>query len=147
MSSFLRIPSRVHHGLLLVTALAKRSKPDETLSLEAVATAEGVSQGYLEQIASKLREAHIIEGKRGKQGGYRLTVDPSRVTVGNIIEAIEGPISMVTCTGGDCPRSGACANEDVWHVIQQEMMHLLDSLTLEEVLDLSRHDHDDAGKQ
>jgi DNA-binding IscR family transcriptional regulator len=58
-----------------------------------------------------------------------------------VIEALEGPVELVNCTAaGGCDRKGDCSNADVWRVVQDEMLHLFDSLTIEEVMDLSRHE-------
>jgi Rrf2 family protein len=141
MTSFLKIPERVHQGLLLITAFAEAYGSKESISLESVAEWEGVSQGYLEQIVGRLRKAGLVKGKRGKSGGYRLVHDPARLTLRQVIEALEGPLEMVGCTGeAGCDRSADCNNAEVWRVVQGEMLHLFDSLTIEEVLDLSRKD-------
>ncbi len=139
MKSFLKVPQRLHNGMLLVTALAEAHEDGETLPLEAIAEREGISQKFLEQIATSLRKAALIEGRRGQGGGYRLSRNPSRITIAEVIEAIEGPLAVVDCTAGDCPRSGECSNEDIWRVIQDEMVNLLSSLTVAEALDYSRH--------
>jgi Rrf2 family protein len=133
MKSFLKAPQRVHHGLLLVTALARSYGTGAAVTLDSVAADGGVSQGYLEQVAGCLRKAGLVKGRRGKGGGYVLAVRPDRVTVGGVIAAIEGPLAIAPCVGAAtsaCPRSGHCASENVWRRVQGEIAATLNSLTI-----------------
>ncbi|MFH1077819.1 MAG: Rrf2 family transcriptional regulator, partial [Patescibacteria group bacterium] len=59
---------RAHNGLVLMTALAVAYPTKSPVSLENVAAAEGLSQGFLEDIANDLRRAKLITGRRGKGG-------------------------------------------------------------------------------
>ena len=132
MKAFLKVPQKVHHGLLLMTALARAYRAEQAVSLDTVAAGESLSQGFLEEIAGDLRRAGLIVSRRGKAGGYLLARDPRQMAVGEIIAALEGPVALVECLGAKsgCPRSGSCSNESVWRRVQGEVNRVLDGLTL-----------------
>lgn len=132
MKSFLKVPQKVHHGLLLMTALARAYRSEQAVSLDTVAAGEGLSQGFLEEIAAGLRRAGLVVSQRGKTGGYRLSRDPRQMSVGEVIAALEGPVALVECLGAKagCPRAGSCSNESVWRRVQGEVNRVLGGLTL-----------------
>ena len=63
---------------------------------------------YVEQILNKLRKAGLIKAVRGPNGGYVLAKSPDNMRVGEIIEATEGPISLVDCVSKG--KNGNCNN-------------------------------------
>jgi Rrf2 family protein len=132
MKAFLKVPQKVHHGLLLMTALARAYRLGQAVSLDTVAVGESLSQGFLEEIAANLRRAGLIVSRRGKNGGYLLSRAPRQMTIGEIIAALEGPMALVECLGAQsgCPRAGSCSNETVWRRVQGEVNRVLDGLTL-----------------
>ena len=140
MKPVLKVPQRVHHGLLLMTALARAFGTGQAVTLEQVAAQEGISQGFLEEIAGRLRRAGFIVGRRGKAGGYVLARDPRRISVGEVITALEGPVALVECLGeaGGCPRAASCLSKNVWWRVQSEIARLLDSMTVAAVAGADR---------
>src|SRR5688572_4296521 len=100
MKSFLNVPKRVQYGLLLVSHLAEQSFEDTAgvpVALDVVAEATGASQGFLEEIAGDLRRSGLIEGRRGRVGGYVLARPASEITVYDIVVAVHGPLAMAEC--------------------------------------------------
>lgn len=138
MSSFLKVPQRVHHGLRLVTALAQAYASGQSLPLDQVAEREGISRKFLEEIAGGLRRAGIVEGRRGAAGGYVLARDPRGLSVREVLAALDGPVEFVECLGarGACPRSGKCVSEDVWRRVQREVLGVLEGMTVAKVAGL-----------
>ncbi len=140
MTSFLSVPNKIHHALLVVTRLAVSYGEDASVSLEEIAREEGISQGYLEAVVAPLRRAEIVGGRRGAGGGYRLLQDPARLSVADIIAAIEGPLVIMDCLEGGvgCARAGSCANRDVWQTVQHRIMADLESMTVAEAAGLPK---------
>ncbi|MCI0479780.1 Rrf2 family transcriptional regulator [Candidatus Uhrbacteria bacterium] len=127
-----RVPMRAHNGLVLMTALAVAYPTKTPVSLENVAAAEGLSQGFLEDIANDLRRAKLITGRRGKGGGYVLAKPPKKMTVRAVLEAVEGPIALVDClaSGIVCPSGHRCASRRIWKKVQDRISSSLGSVTL-----------------
>src|SRR5947209_6284652 len=114
----LKVSSRAHYGLRLMTELA-RAYGSGPLSLTEVARVEMLPLPYLEQLVVPLRRAGLVEGIRGLHGGYRLARDPAATTVAEVLRVLEGPIALVECTAedylsGSCVREGACFSQSIW---------------------------------
>ena len=80
-----------------------------------IAKNQGISERYLEQILNTLRTTQIVKSTRGAKGGYELAKQPSEITVGDVLKALEGPFDIVPCTSNnDCERLPQCAACPVW---------------------------------
>ena len=109
--------------------------------LKAVAEI-GVSEDYLEQLLGNLRRAGLVNTVRGAQGGYQLAMDPADITVGDIIDATEGPLSISDCLHdeGSCHRSGQCRTRRVWEYLSNSINNVLQSITLRDMLEQDSFD-------
>ena len=109
--------------------------------LKAVAEI-GVSEDYLEQLLGNLRRAGLVHTVRGAQGGYQLAKDPADITVGDIIDATEGPLSISACLHdeGSCHRSGQCRTRRVWEYLSNSINNVLQSITLRDMLEQDSFD-------
>jgi len=134
MPKFLKISTKLHAALLLMSVLAKRHASKRPLTLTELA-ASGFSRGYLEQVAAPLRRAGLIVGQKGQGGGYVLAKNPKTIKVKNIIEAIEGPIQLVNCLGkSSCGLNNRCASKSVWAELQNKIVKTLNNLTLADLI-------------
>ncbi|HHY45352.1 MAG TPA: Rrf2 family transcriptional regulator [Firmicutes bacterium] len=137
-----RLSTRGHYAVLVMYELAKAGGAYS--SLQDISTSWSLSQGYLEQIVRPLREAGLVEGKRGFGGGYALARDASEITVGEIVRTVEGPVVPVQCVADDlhperCPDD--CRAKSVWQKVGEAIDNVLDSITLG---DLIREENQDA---
>jgi Rrf2 family cysteine metabolism transcriptional repressor len=134
----LKVSSRGHYGLRLMTELA-RAHGRGPLSLTEIARVEALHLPYLEQLVVPLRKAGLVEGTRGLHGGYTLAREPKAVTAGDILRVLEGPVSLVDCTAldyvhGACEREGDCFSSGLWHRIKVTVEAILDQTTLDDLL-------------
>jgi Rrf2 family protein len=134
----LKVSSRGHYGLRLMTELA-RAYGHGPLSLTEVARVETLPLPYLEQLVVPLRRAGLVEGTRGLHGGYRLARPPKQMTAAEILRALEGPVSLVDCTAedylhGTCQREQQCLSSSLWQRIKVTVDAILSSTTLEDLL-------------
>lgn len=95
------ISSKGSYGLRAVYEiyLQESKKPIQT---KLISQKTGISQNYLEQLLSTLRKAGVVDSTRGAYGGYFLAKDPSQIIVGDVIEALEGELEVVS-NGENCP--------------------------------------------
>jgi len=104
------------------------------LSLTQVATSQGISQAYLEQIAIDLRRSGLLNSKRGAQGGYYLARAPEATTAGDVIRALEGSILPVQCVAEQkcvpCSLEDGCSARGIWELVRDRLVETLDSITL-----------------
>jgi Rrf2 family protein len=104
---------------------------------ERIAQAQAIPLKFLENILIDLRHAGIVHAQRGAEGGYRLARDPSDITLGEVIRAVEGPLASVR---GEPPEAvsyeGAAENlQTVWIAVRASLRSVLDDLTLTEVVE------------
>ena len=110
-----------------------------TISITDISQNEGISVAYLEQLLNKLRRKGLIESVRGPKGGYVLSQAPDKITVGDIVKALEGDIYPVHCvaprkeSNGICKRSRGCVPKIVWVKLAGAIKECLESITLEDL--------------
>ena len=113
------------------------------LPLPAIAERQGISEKYLESIISVLAKAGLVEGLRGKGGGYRLSRELKDYSVGEILRLSEGSLAPVACLDGganSCPRAGKCQTLPMWEKLDDLINGYLDSVSLADLLHTSPED-------
>ncbi|TMN21049.1 cysteine metabolism transcriptional regulator CymR [Lentibacillus cibarius] len=129
----MKISTKGRYGLTIMLELA-RKYGEGPLSLKAIAREKNLSEHYLEQLASPLRNSGLVKSVRGAYGGYVLARDPRDIKAGDIIRVLEGPISPVEGIEDEEP-----AKQALWIRIRDAVKDVLDTTTLE---DLRRHEND-----
>ncbi len=105
----------------------------EYVTLKDIADRQGISEKYLESIIVVLSKAGLLEGLRGKGGGYRLSRKPEEYSVGEILRLVENTMATVSCLdcgSNGCDRSEECRTLSVWQNLQTRIDEYLDSVTL-----------------
>ncbi len=117
--------------------IARLGGRDAPVSLTAVATRSRLSRGYLEQLALALRNAGLLRGICGKQGGYRLARGAGEITVGEILEATTGPVNIVACVGDplSCPRAESCESRPMYALMNRRIREVIHAFTLAQMLE------------
>lgn len=129
----MKISTKGRYGLTIMIELAKKHGEGPT-SLRVIAKANDLSEHYLEQIIAPLRNAGLVKSIRGAYGGYILNDHPSKITAGDVIRVLEGPIALVEGIEDEEP-----AQQELWIRISDAIKEVLDSTTLE---DLANHKND-----
>ena len=127
----MRLSTRGRYGARVMLELALRYK-DGAVSIKDIAESQDVSAKYLVQIIASLRAAGLVVSVRGSGGGYFLARPPSQITLGEVIQALEGSIAPVHCVDNPkaCPRTDFCVMHDVWAQMKDAIDKILDSLDL-----------------
>jgi len=103
------------------------------IGVREIAMRQGIPERFLEQQITALRKAGLVKSQRGAQGGVMLSRAPEAITVFEIIEALEGPLSTVTCVGNgvpECAKNTQCAVQDVWCQVGLAVERVLRGMTL-----------------
>ncbi|MDR0710098.1 MAG: Rrf2 family transcriptional regulator [Spirochaetaceae bacterium] len=109
---------------------------EEYTSTRAISENTGISDGYLEQLFILLRKAGIVRGIRGPLGGYVPGREIDKITVGEILRAVEGPLEPVNCVNSDiCPLSDDCLSKHTWAELYQAISGCVDSITLQDLVE------------
>lgn len=106
------------------------------ISLRDVSFRMGVSKTYLEQIMMQINKTDLLTAARGASGGYKLARTPDKCTVGGILRAMEGNLSVFSSESG--PSGGdrlSLMADGVWAELETLIAERLDSLTLQDILD------------
>lgn len=132
----LRISRKGDYALLLLTCLAQTGT-EKVMSLRVVARDKNMPYKYLSQIAPQLVEAGILGSKEGMGGGYFLVKKPADISVGQVLELMEGPVTPVACMREGCFCEPECTQKVVMKKMATSLIKTLERYTLE---DLVGHD-------
>ena len=127
----MRFSTRTRYGLRFLIRLA--STQDLRLQLGVAAKEEKISSGYLEQIVRALRPLKILKAVRGVGGGYQLCKSPADIRLDDVIQALEGGISPVSCLTSYCPRQDICTTREFWEDMDRHLRGYLHSKTLHDL--------------
>ncbi len=130
------ISTRGRYALRVMIDLAEHSE-GAYVAMKEVAERQNISLKYLERILPLLVEARLVEGVRGKGGGYRLTREPDEYPLGEILRATEGDLAPVACLekgAAPCPRAGECRTLPMWRELDAIITQYLDNKTLAELI-------------
>lgn len=95
-----------------------------------VAAAERIPRQYLEQLMIRLKVAGFVRSVRGARGGYVLVCDPAKVTVADVLAAVEGPVALAPCLNEPCPAAARCVTRSVWAAASDAMNAVFRRTTL-----------------
>lgn len=126
------VSTRGRYALRVMIDIAEH--PNEPyIPLKSIAARQGISEKYLESILKILVQEHLLEGMRGKGGGYRLTREPDQYTVGEILTLTEGSLAPVSCLAqgaAPCPRMSGCRTYNMWKGLDDLIEDYFGKITL-----------------
>lgn len=137
------VSTRGRYALRVMIDLAEHS--GGYITLRDIAARQEISEKYLESIISILVKASFVEGMRGKGGGYRLTREPERYTVGSVLKLTEGTLAPVACLDDkskDCKHSVGCKTLPMWEKLNTLIDEYLEGITIADLADRSGKDYD-----
>lgn len=130
------ISTKGRYALRVMIDLAEHQS-DGFIPLKVIADRQGISEKYLESIIKLLVKAKLLNGLRGKGGGYRLTKTPDQYTVGEILRLTEESLAPVSCLDGNtdtCPRMAQCRTLSLWQGLDRVINEYLDSITIADLM-------------
>ena len=107
------------------------------IPLKVIAQRQEISEKYLESIIKLLVKAKLLNGVRGKGGGYQLAKAPEQYTVESILRITEGSVAPVACLepGADaCPRSSECRTLAMWRGLDKLITECFENITLADLM-------------
>lgn len=131
-------------GRFAVTAMIDLALRQHTgpVTLSGISQRQAISLSYLEQLFGKLRRHDIVESIRGPGGGYSLARRADKVTVADIIIAVDEPLDATqcggkeNCHGADAAATGTrCMTHELWATLNEKMVDYLDSVSLQDLVD------------
>ena len=99
---------------------------------------------------AKLKKAGLIQSVRGAGGGYVLARDPGKISVGDVLRALEGNLDPVDCAGldpdGVCRAADSCVTKYVWKRINESINRTVDEIRLDQLVEESREKNKEVGR-
>jgi len=131
----MKLSTKVRYGTRAMLDLAAHYGNGPVLSKD-IARRQEISLKYLDRIFSSLKVAGLVKSLRGAKGGFILNAAPAKITVSQIVEALEGPLELVECINNKnfCHRVNACVMHDIWYELGKAMEVVLKTTTLEDSL-------------
>jgi Rrf2 family protein len=137
-----KVSTRGDSASRALLALALHGGESGPTSVRDIAERTGLPQPYLEQILLALKGAGLVRSKRGVGGGYVLAREPSTITLGDIVSAVDGPITVGDFgephQDGACDHEGQCVLLAIWAMVSDHMRRHLDELTLTDIAAMAR---------
>jgi Rrf2 family protein len=139
--------SKAEYGVRLMVELG-RQRPEQPISLKAIAAAEGLPLAYLEQVVARLRKADLVQSARGAHGGYWLSRPAEQITMDEVVQALEGTIAPMECflpepshrvlCSHDADHGQGCATKLLWMRVQGGVIKALQTTTLADLVAFSQ---------
>jgi Rrf2 family protein len=138
----MKLSTKGRYGLRAVIDIALNDGMN-AVSISSIAQRQSLSESYLEQLMRKLRNAGIIRSVRGASGGYTLAKPPDKISVGDILRALEGDLEPVNCPAisresGLCASQDCCVTKNVWKRINDSVNEAVDGILLSVLIEESR---------
>ncbi len=125
-------------GRFAVTALLDLAMQhgNSPVTLSDISRRQKISLSYLEQLFAKLRRSELVDSVRGSGGGYYLAKALDKVSVAEIILAVDEPIDTTQCGGKEnCHNDGKCMTHDLWAKLNDQIFDYLGAVTLKQLVD------------
>ncbi|MCJ8341276.1 MAG: Rrf2 family transcriptional regulator [Cetobacterium sp.] len=130
----MKISTRVRYGIKALSYIAEAGKEGRLVRIKEISDSQNISVQYLEQILFKLKNEKIIEGKRGPNGGYKLSKEPEEITLHNLYTILDEESKVIDCNENTTCTDEGCDGSCIWSKLDNAMTKILEETTLEELL-------------
>ena len=129
----LRIGKLTDYGLVVLNQLAKAGAMK--LSTDDIAQATGLTVATVRKVMKAIVDAGLVIAQRGSKGGYRIALAPAQISVLDVVQAFEGPISLTECSADDnnCEITESCSLASNWTGINDLLLGVLGNITLADI--------------
>ena len=136
----MKLSTRSRYGTRMMLDLAQHYK-EGPVQIGQIAKRQDISVKYLEQLIIPLKKANFIKSTRGPKGGHMLAKSPKEITIGQIVEVLEGGIDLTVCVGNTdvCERSAECLIRDTWRDATKAMYDKLNAISLSKIIKSQKH--------
>jgi FeS assembly SUF system regulator len=119
-----------------IVILAHLAREEHTLTAQALSARSRVPLPTVSKLCKELSRAGLLQSHRGRHGGYSLTRAPERISVAEVVEALEGPISLTVCGSPGAEPCGIepyCLAKGSWDPVSRAVQMALRALPLSEI--------------
>ncbi len=132
----MKISARTRYGLRILIDIAQHEADETPRSIGAISKSQGITSAFISRLAVPLKRAGLIRALRGIGGGLRLAKSPDDITILEIMEALDGPVSILKCLAKpkSCRRASGCPARTVWADLNTTIRDAFASTTLAKVM-------------
>ena len=136
----MKISTKGRYGLRILLDIALYRVGDKPRMIREIASNQEISEKYISRLIIELRKAGMVKSIRGSKGGYRISREPKEITLLDVVEVMEGPVSIVDCVSARdcCPRIASCVTREIWTELNNQIREALQKITLQEIIDRYR---------
>ncbi len=136
------LSKKAKYGLKAVLYLAKNhSKEDGNINIAELSQKEYIPRKFLEKILLELKRSNILQSRMGRNGGYFLSRHPDKISMGEIVRILDGPLGPLPCVSErayqpcyDCKDERTCEIRKVMKMVRDATVSILDKTSLEDAL-------------
>jgi Rrf2 family protein len=130
----MRVTAKAEYAVRAVMELA--GGEGEPVKRDAIVAAQAIPPKFLENILSELRHAGLVESQRGSEGGYWLALPPEKITVADVMRAVEGPLASVRSSRPETLEYKGLAEplQYVWVALRTSIRVVLDEVTIADLI-------------
>lgn len=133
----MKISTKGRYGLTIMIELAKEYGQGP-IPLRQIASENHLSEAYLEQLVSPLRNSGLVKSVRGAYGGYMLSKAPHLISSADVIKVLEGPIQPVEGIEEEAP-----PQRELWLRVRDAVKDVLETTSLEDLASYTEEQNDD----
>ncbi len=134
------LSQRARYALKALLALAE-GHPGSPQTISDIAQRQGMPHKFLALILLDLKRFGLVQSRRGREGGYLLAKPPSKISFGQVIRLIEGPIALLPCVSKtryrrctDCPNERRCGIHTLLMEVRESTSSILDGQSLQDAI-------------
>jgi Rrf2 family protein len=149
----MKLSLRGEYALRALLVLGLKYDPvGGVVPIQSISKEQNIPKRFLEQILNDLRNAGIVQSKRGVVGGYRLARGPEQITLASVVRHIEGALAPVSCVSEkfyekcSCPNEARCAIRAIMREVRDAIVQILEKVTIEELCNRARAMPPEPGK-
>lgn len=129
----MKLSSKARYGVYAAVELAKNYNEIDVVPVSVLAQKTGVTEKYLEQILALMKKDNIVVATRGAGGGYKLADAPEKITVGQVLRAVEDNLEIVDCLHKNCSAKCNCVSHNLWAKLYEHINVYLDTVSLKQL--------------
>jgi Rrf2 family protein len=127
-----RLSKKADYGLIALKHLAQHA--EESVSAREIAAQYQIPAELLAKVLQRLARKGLLASQQGTNGGYVLARDPSAISIADVVEALDGPISITPCErGSDCQQMTVCSVRDPLSKIRAKVVRVLGDTSIYEL--------------
>jgi Rrf2 family protein len=137
------ISQKAKYALRALVALCK-APPETSLMISEISKSQAIPKKFLEQILLELKRAGLVESRRGRLGGYALARPAEKITFGEVVRLLDGPVALLPCLSriayrrcSDCADEANCEIRRVFARVAEATREVLDSTSIADAATLA----------